>query len=189
MPTLTDNPPAQDIPQRNLLTSKASALSIVLASVATLAIVFLIVNSSSGPSTQVQSVPAQPDTVSQRVAAPAKPALPTVAQPPPAPVGPATDVRGFVDSEARCDPGERAAAIARTARSVMVVCDDSGSYRYRGIRLRDGAFLELDDVRPFGAGFEAHNGGTTYRLSPTELVVLNGESLQSRDAILEFRVG
>lgn len=72
----------------------------------------------------------------------------------------------------------------------MVVCQDSdGSYEYQGMRLRDGAALQLDDVRPLAVGFEARNRDTTYRLSPTELVVISGESLQSRDAIVEYRAG
>ncbi|WP_082753971.1 hypothetical protein [Mycobacterium sp. NAZ190054] len=68
------------------------------------------------------------------------------------------------------------------------MCEDTdGSYEYQGIRLRDGAALQLDDVRPMAVGFEARNGGTTYRLSPTELVVISGESLQSRDPVIEYR--
>jgi hypothetical protein len=39
------------------------------------------------------------------------------------------------------------------------------------------------------AGFEARNDGTTYRLSATELVVITGEDLLSRDAIVEYRAG
>ena len=100
------------------------------------------------------------------------------------------DAHGFVGSSARCDSGQRAVAIARTERAAIVVCRAAdGSYEYEGIRLQDGASLRLDDVRPIPAGFEARNDGTTYRLSPTELVVISGEALQSRDAIVEYRAG
>ena len=51
----------------------------------------------------------------------------------------------------------------------------------------DGASLRLDDVRTIPAGFEARNGATTYRLSATELVVIDGETLYSRDPIVEYR--
>ena len=47
--------------------------------------------------------------------------------------------------------------------------------------------LHLDDVRTIPAGFEARNGATTYRLSATELVVIDGETLYSRDPIVEYR--
>jgi hypothetical protein len=100
------------------------------------------------------------------------------------------DARGFVNSAARCASDKRAVAIARTERSAVVVCQGSdGAYEYQGVRLHDGASLQLDDVRPIAAGFEARNANTTYRLSPTELVVISGESLQSRDAIVEYRAG
>lgn len=93
-------------------------------------------------------------------------------------------------SPARCDVTQRAVAVARTERSAIVVCRTTGGdYTYRGVRLRDGASLRLDDVRPIPAGFEARNDGTTYRLSPTELVVISGETLQSRDPVVEYRAG
>ena len=100
------------------------------------------------------------------------------------------DDHGFVNSTARCSAGQQAVAIARTARSAMVVCREAdGTYEYTGTRLRDGASLRLDDVLAIPAGFEARNDGTTYRLSATELVVIAGEDLLSRDAIVEYRAG
>lgn len=79
-------------------------------------------------------------------------------------------------------------AIARTETSAVVICRDAqGDYVYQGVRLRDGASLRLDDVRTIPAGFEARNGATTYRLSATELVVIDGETLYSRDPIVEYR--
>ncbi|MGZ8803263.1 MAG: hypothetical protein ACXWZL_11815 [Mycobacterium sp.] len=187
MPTATEPAPTHDVPARGLLSAKASAISIVVASIATLVVVFGMLNSPDDEPAQMQSVPAQPNTVSQWVAAPAKP---TTAAPQPKPAVPAMDDQGFVDTTARCDQRQRAVAIARTSRSAMVVCrDPDGTYEYAGIRLRDGASLQLDDVRVIPAGFEARNDGTTYRLSATELVVLSGEDLLSRDAIVEYRPG
>lgn len=181
-----------------------AALSVVVASIATFGVLYLVF--TSGDEVQhVQSIPAQPDTASQRAAAPVLPS-PEFAPPAPAPAPPAPtlapapapaaqpptlamDAQGYVDS-ARCDSRQRAVAIARTEHATMVVCETpDGTFEYQGIRLRDGASLELDDVRPMAAGFEARNDGTTYRLSPTELVVLSGESLQSRDAVLDYRAG
>ena len=187
MPTATEPAPAGDAPPRGLLSAKASAISIVLASIATLAIVFTMLRSPDSEPQQTQSIPAQPNTVSQWVAAPAEP---TTAAPAPTPAPLAMDDRGFVDTSARCEQGQQAVAIARTTRSAMVVCRDAdGTFEYQGVRLHDGASLQLDDVRVIPTGFEAHNDGTTYRLSSTELVVLTGEDLLSRDAIVEYRAG
>jgi hypothetical protein len=190
MPTTTDHhAPADDLPARRLFSARTSAISIVAASLATLGVVFVMFNSDNDGTTTMQSVPAQPNTVSQWVSAPVK-AEPGPAPPPPRTPTLAMDTHGFVDSAARCDSSQRAVAIARTERSAIVVCQGpDGAYVYQGMRLRDGASLQLDDVRPIAAGFEARNDGTTYRLSPTELVVISGESLQSRDAIVEYRAG
>ncbi|OAN41555.1 hypothetical protein [Mycolicibacterium iranicum] len=193
--------PANDSNARERFGTR-TALSVVVASIATFGVLYLVL--TSGEEVQhVQSIPAQPNTAPQRVAAPvlpspepmspapAQPALapPALAPPALAPPALAMDAQGYVDS-ARCDSGQRAVAVARTEHATMVVCEASdGTYEYQGIRLRDGAALELDDVRPMAAGFEARNDGTTYRLSPTELVVLSGESLQSRDPVLDYRAG
>ncbi len=197
MPTSTDHhAPERDVPTRSFLRTRASAVAILAASLATLGVGYVMIASAGDDPIQVQSIPAQPNTVSQWVAAPLpsapktapKPAPPQPSIQPPTPAL-AMDAQGYVDS-ARCDSRERAVAIARTARATMVICEGAdGTYEYQGIRLRDGASLQLDDVRPMAAGYEARNEGTTYRLSPTELVVLSGEALQSRDAILDYRVG
>ncbi len=202
MPTTTDHRPdhavSVDVPERRR-SSLLSVVTIVVASISTLVILFLLLNSSNSRPSQVQSVPAQPNTVSEWVAAPA----PVVTLPPPAASTPRTpaptsrpaaaptvDELGFIDSEARCDAGQGAVAMARTEKSAVVVCRDAdGDYVYQGVRLSDGASLQLDDVRPIPAGFEARNDGTTYRLSATELVVINGEQLHSRDAVVEYHEG
>ncbi len=188
MPTVTADAPAQDPPTGQTRMSRLSALSIVVASVGTLVIVFFLYQSHPSAPTQVQSVPAQPPPVSQWVTTAPKP-LPAAPLRPPA-AAPATDSSGFIGSPARCDSTQHAVAIARTEPSAIVVCRTTGGdYSYRGVRLQDGASLRLDDVRPIPAGFEARNDGTTYRLSPTELVVISGETLQSREPVVEYRAG
>ena len=199
MPTQTEPAPPHDAPVRGLLRGKASAISIVLASIATLGIVFGMLHSADEEPAQKQSLPAQPNTVTNQVAAPPtpttvaplpEPAAPTTVAPLPEPAALTMDDHGFVDSAARCDARQHAVAIARTTRSAMVICREAdGTYEYTGTRLHDGAFLRLDDVRVIPAGFEARNDGTTYRLSATELVVITGEDLLSRDAIVEYRAG
>ncbi len=196
MPTATEPAPTPDAPSRGLLSAKASAISIVVASIATLALVYTMLNSPDDEPAQMQSIPAQPNTASPWVAAPVVPTT-TVApqpqpqpQPQPEPAVLAIDDRGFVDTSARCDPPQEAVAIARTERSAIVVCRGAdGAYEYSGMRLQDGASLQLDDVRVIPTGFEARNDNTTYRLSATELVVIAGEDLLSRDAVVEYRAG
>lgn len=211
MPTSTDEAPAPEKAPRGGLGSKLSAVAIVAASIGTIGILFLFLTSRNDQITVVQPVPEQQDPAqddpaqqapatrapapgpeSATVAPPLPPpARPTVASPasslPSASAGPAFDGQGFIDSQARCGSGEDAVVIARTSRAAIVICDRDGDYTYRGVRLEDGAFLRLDDVRPMPAGFEARNDATTYRLSPTELVVISGETLQSRDAMVEYQ--
>lgn len=206
MPTTTDQPPGQDVSgdlaEPKMRSTKWSAIAIVLASIATLAILFVMLNSSNEQSGEVRAVPAQPQTFSpqsqppvpqtrldipppQAAPPPAAPSSAPTAAPSPAPI---IDELGFVDSEARCTDDEQAVAIARTETSAVVICRDAqGDYVYQGVRLSDGASLRLDDVRTIPAGFEARNGATTYRLSATELVVIDGETLYSRDPIVEYR--
>lgn len=201
MPTSIEDAPAPETAASGGLSSKLSAIAIVVASMGTIAILFLFLTSRNDEITAVQPAPAPQDTAAEPTSAapaPRTPAAPTLpppaaALPPPVAAAPAVeksdvDNRGFVGSKARCDSGESAVAIARTARAAIVICRDrAGDHEYRGVRLEDGAFLQLDDVRPMAAGFEARNSDTTYRLSPTELMVLSGETLQSREAMVEYQ--
>ncbi|TRW78754.1 hypothetical protein FK535_24415 [Mycolicibacterium sp. 018/SC-01/001] len=181
-------------------------MSIVAASLGTLAIAVVLLISRPPTALEVQSIPARPAPVQQSVAEPAQPSLqpspqasrqPPPAPPPaprpapaaPAPAGLPMDSNGYIDSAARCDSGQQAVAVARTERAAVAVCRGDDGYSYHGVRLRDGAALRSDDVRLIPAGFEARNGTTTYRLTDTELVVIDGEALQSRDPVIEYRAG
>lgn len=188
MPPATKPAPTRKASARNRLNGRVSAVSIVLASIATLVIVFGLLQSADQEPVRVRAVPAQPDTVPRSFAAPVEP--PELTPPHAGPAAPETDAQGFIGSVARCDPGQHAVAIARTTRSAMVICREAdGTYVYTGTRLHDGASLRVDDVRVIPAGFEARNADTTYRLSATELVVISGEELVSRDPIVEYRGG
>ncbi|MBX7451002.1 hypothetical protein GR927_23725 [Mycolicibacterium sp. 3033] len=190
--------PSHDADDEPRTRSRGRALAIVVASLGTLAIVVALLLTSRAPSAlEVQSIPAQSDTASAQVAAPVKPAPAPSLQPSPVqPASPADppstmpmDGQGFLDSAARCDSDQRAVAVARTERAAVAVCRDGDRYLYRGVRLSDGASLRLDDVRLIPTGFEARNDTTTYRLTTTELVVIAGEALQSRDPVIEYRAG
>ena len=100
-----------------------------------------------------------------------------------------TDGQGFVGHSARCDSGSSPAAAIRTANSLAVVCEtDSGSYYYRGERLRDGASLELSDARPAGSGFVATNpaDGARYQVQPDMLTISSNGSVDSAEPALEY---
>lgn len=99
----------------------------------------------------------------------------------------ATDIRGFVDSTARCDDGQTAVAVGHTQRSLVVVCSTAdGGYQYRGARVSDGATLKAT-ASPSSDGFEAETDGAVYAVSPTELVVTSGGKVIYRDTWIEYR--
>lgn len=69
---------------------------------------------------------AQPPTTALAgpTAGPTSEPIPTPAPSRPPPLF-ATDARGFVDSNARCDEAQTAVALGRTERSVVVICGDA----------------------------------------------------------------
>jgi hypothetical protein len=123
---------------------------------------------------------------------PAADALPWSA---PSPTTPATvagalttDDRGFVDSTGRCDASQFALAVGRTRRSLVVICaDQNGRYEYRGVRTSDGAVLKVAAETTAGRGFLARTLGVTYAVSPAELLVASGETVISREPMIEYR--
>jgi serine/threonine-protein kinase len=94
----------------------------------------------------------------------------------PAPLLPGTDAQGFVDYEgARCDAGSSVAAAARTTGSVFVVCRSGpGEFYYRGVRLSDGAGIELANAVRSSGGFDVTNpnDGTRYQIRPDGLTIV-----------------
>ena len=59
--------------------------------------------------------------------------------------------------------------LARTEASALVVCGyGTDAYYYRGVRLKDGAGIELDDAVPSADGCEVVNAadGTGYEITP-----------------------
>jgi serine/threonine-protein kinase len=88
------------------------------------------------------------------------PVQPTIVGPP------GTDAQGWIaHPAARCDTGTQPAAIARTTQSVLVVCQiQPGAFYYRGVRLSDGASMELANAVRSSIGFDVTNptDGTRY---------------------------
>jgi hypothetical protein len=119
------------------------------------------------------------------------------AQPPPtpaatqtgSPTGPyASDDRGFINSSARCDGPLSAVAIARTQSSLVTICaDPKGGYLYRGVRLSDGAALDVSAESTGGRQFVAHSGEVAYSLSTQQLVVTAGDTVVRSEPVIEYR--
>jgi hypothetical protein len=112
--------------------------------------------------------------------------------PPQQPVEPppqfATDDKGFVNSNARCEGSQEVVALGRTERSIVVICGSgSGQYEYRGLRLSDDAMLKTAAVTTPTHEFLARNAGVVYAVSPTELTVTAGDTLIKKEPMLEFR--
>jgi len=129
------------------------------------------------PSYQPEEPPAPPTPLSPAV-------QPTIAGPP------GTDGQGWIAYPgARCDPGTQAAAIARTTQSVLVVCQiQPGTFYYRGVRLSDGASIELANAVRSSIGFDVTNptDGTRYLIRPTSLTIAPSEGKASTETVLEY---
>ncbi|OBB66296.1 serine/threonine-protein kinase [Mycobacterium sp. 852014-50255_SCH5639931] len=99
------------------------------------------------------------------------------------------DGLGFVGETARCDPGNPPAAVVRTAKSLAVVCQNlSGSYYYRGERIRDGAHIELSNAERVGDGFDVTNpvDGVRYEVRPNRLRIVSGSHVDSSEPVLQY---
>lgn len=99
------------------------------------------------------------------------------------------DGLGFVGEPARCDPGNPPAAVVRTAQSLAVVCENlSGSYYYRGERIRDGAHIELSNAERAGDGFDVTNpvNGVRYEVRPNRLRIISFGHVDSSEPVLQY---
>jgi serine/threonine protein kinase len=111
-------------------------------------------------------------------------AQPTIVGPP------GTDAQGWIAyPAARCDPGTQPAAIARTTQSVLVVCQiQPGTFYYGGVRLSDGASIELANAVRSSIGFDVTNptDGTRYLIRPTSLIISPSDGKASAEPVLEY---
>jgi serine/threonine protein kinase len=99
------------------------------------------------------------------------------------------DGLGFVGETARCDPGNPPAAVVRTSQSLAVVCQNlSGTYYYRGERIRDGAHIELSNAERVADGFDVTNpvDGVVYEVRPNRLRILSNGHVDSSELVLQY---
>jgi hypothetical protein len=103
---------------------------------------------------------------------------------------PGTDDLGWTTYPgARCDPGNQPAAMARTTQSVVVVCEiQTGNFYYRGVRLSDGASIELANAVRSSQGFDVTNptDGTIYRIRPTSLTIAPPGGPPSSEPMIQY---
>jgi hypothetical protein len=111
-------------------------------------------------------------------------------QPTPAALLPGTDAQGFIDYPgARCDAGSSPAALARTTGSVLVVCRAGpADFYYRGVRLSDGAGIELANVVRSSGGFDVTNptDGTRYEIRPDSLSIIPPDGQAVTEPMVEY---
>ncbi|QDQ96732.1 hypothetical protein [Tomitella fengzijianii] len=100
-----------------------------------------------------------------------------------------TDGQGFVGrASARCNSDDPAVVTARTGRSLVVICRTGvGRFYYKGVRLEDGAAIEIDDPVPSGSGFAATNDGVEYTISPGALVITQDATRLAEEKVLQYR--
>jgi hypothetical protein len=104
-----------------------------------------------------------------------------------APAGPTTDELGYVGSAARCDDTQTLMAYGRTSRALVVICvSPDGQLEYRGVRISDQAALSMAAARASSGTIIATNDGVTYAVSPTMLLVSEGDTVLYRDSWTEF---
>lgn len=119
------------------------------------------------------------------VASPAP--LPTASAAPAAPAEPTSDELGYVGSAARCDATQTLMAYGRTSRALVVICvGPDGQLEYRGVRISDQAALSMAAARASSGTIIATNDGVTYAVSPTMLLVSEGDTVLYRDSWTEF---
>jgi serine/threonine-protein kinase len=110
---------------------------------------------------------------------------------PPTPVAlPGTDAQGFIDYPgARCDADNDPAALARTTHSVFAVCRAGpGDFYYRGVRLSDGAGIELANVVRSSGGFDVTNptDGTRYQIRRDALIIITPDGQAITEPMVEY---
>jgi hypothetical protein len=105
-----------------------------------------------------------------------------------APAGPTSDEHGYVGTSARCDGTATPMAYGRTSRALVVICvNRDGKLEYRGMRISDQAGIAMPAARAPDGTIIAANDGVTYAMSPTVLLVSEGDSVLYRDSWIEFR--
>ncbi|OBF02136.1 serine/threonine-protein kinase [Mycobacterium sp. 852002-10029_SCH5224772] len=184
-----DGPPTGAAPSRPAARLAAGRMPLVVTAVAAvLLIAGLVLSVKSVVGTHHNSSAPPPRSTVKAAAPPASssppPLTPTLSRP-----VKGADGLGFVGETARCDPGNPPAAVVRTAKSLAVVCENlSGTYYYRGERIRDGANIELSHAKRVGDGFDVTNpvDGVVYEVRPDRLQIISYGHVDSSEPVLQY---
>jgi hypothetical protein len=77
-----------------------------------------------------------------------------------------------------------AALTLQTAQSAVAICDQgTGAYTYKGLRLKDGARIDIEGAVPTATGFTVTNNGTRYDISRAGLVIYTDGEVYTEPAI------
>lgn len=90
---------------------------------------------------------------------------------------------------ARCVGPNEAVVVQRTTRSRLVVCaDSSGALYYRGVRMKDGASIQVNYVQVVSPGYDAVNSatGTLYEVRPRGLTIRDGGKVLDFEQAVEY---
>lgn len=143
--------------------------------------------------TTSKSAVATSESARTAVSSVAPPAAPPPSPAPtslPAPTG--TDAKGFVgygSNGARCDAESSPAVMGRTAESVFVICVSDPEFAfYRGVRVSDGAAIELLYPVRSGGGWDVTNpaDGTLYRVRPDSLTITTSDGQVFTEPMVQY---
>lgn len=151
---------------------------LALGGAAVLAAVLVLRNGTGGAPTAAPSAAAPTSEVST------SPTPTTVS-----PTFSGADGQGFIDQAARCDAGDPAAAMIRTASSLAVICQSApNAFYYHGERLRDGANLKLANAVPTDGGFDVTNpaDGARYEVRPDRLTIISNGHVDSSETPVQW---
>jgi serine/threonine protein kinase len=168
----------------------AGAIATFLAAALIAALLILRDNRGAPSGSTVTAVP-NPSTSEMMTASPT--AQPSVTAPHAEPSLSGTDAQGFIGYPgARCDPGSTPAVMGRTTQSLIVVCEvGPANYYYRGLRLSDGASIELANAVRSSGGFDVTNpvDGTRYQVRPTGISITSPGGQVSSEPMIEYAAG